>query len=112
MKKTLSLLLVFVLMLSILVVPASANGDDIAPCVEVAQCPECRNPTSTATSSTYEEYFTLVRCTYHYGYHQHTKHYSKPEYIVCNNCGYRELSSKGELQYTSCPYSPNENGKV
>ena len=112
MKKILSMLLVFVLMLSILVIPASANGDDISPCAEVNQCPDCRYPTSKVTTSTYEESYTIVRCTYHYGYHKHTKHYTNPEYIVCNNCGFRELTYKGIYQNTTCPYSTEPGGVV
>ena len=108
MKKVISLILVLAMVCALLIVPTYAHGEDeIAPCVAVAQCPECKYPTDTIIVSTYKRAYRTTECQHHVGDHIHTGVYKDTEMLICNNCGFRDVFDLGIFLYTLCQYGAN-----
>lgn len=107
MKKTLSLLLVFALMLTILAMPAAAatTENEVDPCALASQCIVCRSKVSFRTvKETRIE--TVEWCTDgHLFLHEHSVVYDVT-YAVCSNgsCGAREIVAEEEYSST-CLFS-------
>ena len=92
MKKFLSMFLVCTLMLSVLIIPATAatGENDIDPCATVVKCAACTSETYETTVSEMRA-VTVVSCTNGVLFtHGHSKEY-RVTYLVCRNatCGLR-----------------------
>ena len=90
MKKTLSLLLAIVMMLSVLVIPAAAaapEDDVLDPCATFMDCPQCG--TSAYLRNTLKNQVkavTVSKCSNKATSHVHYKTYD--QYIIdCTYCG-------------------------
>ena len=90
MRKTLSLLLAIVMMLSVLVIPAAAAmpDEDIAMPLQFITCPKCSDPARVSSSATvYGGNVTVHACTYAAYSHIHEVGYATQYLLECPNCG-------------------------
>lgn len=104
MKKTLSLLMAIVMLMSVLIIPAAAAAPDdtIAPCSDFYECPRCytmgylRNVLENNSVST----VTVSSCSNYNHPHSHYKYYD--QYII--DCYYCGTIVQNVLTKTVCPY--------
>ena len=90
MKKTLSLLLAIVMMLSVLIIPATAAmpDEEIAEPLQFIMCPKCTDSARVIRSETvYNNYVTLHSCKYAAYSHRHGVGYATEYMLECPNCG-------------------------
>ena len=99
MKKTLSLLLAVVMMLSVLIIPAAAAMPEenvVEPCAPVMDCPKCRSAAQYTdygiiTPSNSQTHFTVqvgqANCKRVSGAHNHWVNYAHKYVVNCSYCG-------------------------
>lgn len=92
MKKTLSLLLVFALMLSVLVIPAAAAmpDEEIAEPLQFIMCPKCTNSARVIRSETFTKgpvAVTMHACKYAAYSHRHFVDNATEYLLECPYCG-------------------------
>lgn len=106
MKKTLSLLMAIVMLMSVLVIPAAAAvpmNEIIEPQDAVVLCLKC----GTGRVRTYDvgkhtETITVSTCPYTSGTHTHARMFGNYTYRLCDNCGDTNRSYWSGYQYTVC----------
>ena len=95
MRKTLSLLLAIVMMLSVLVIPAVAampDEDVVEPCAWM-DCSRCGDSARISSSSSIlNRHVTISSCSYINYRHNHFVDHAERHVLECPNCGVYSLT--------------------